>query len=168
MLKNESIRTPLQVYEVPILIAQHGEGTIYKISDIHCVKVPSGDNYSIKKMGYEIKISRLLYSLGISVPEPIMCDYIRINGAAKKGFIMEYIDGISNWIHGDKTDEFSDYEWNLATTLALDEVKRAKKLGFSLAKNKDGHDIDNPEWIFISKGEKIKLIDFTKWKYKGF
>jgi hypothetical protein len=81
VLKNEIIITPLQIYEVPVLIDRHGEGTIYKISDIHCVKVPSGDNYSIKKMGYEIKISRLLYSLGISVPEPIMCDYVRINGA---------------------------------------------------------------------------------------
>jgi hypothetical protein len=68
VLKNEIIITPLQIYEVPVLIDRHGEGTIYKISDIHCVKVPSGDNYSIKKMGYEIKISRLLYSLGISAP----------------------------------------------------------------------------------------------------
>ena len=55
MLKNEIIITPLQIYEVPVLIKRHGEGTIYKISDIHCVKVPSGDNYSIEKMGYEIK-----------------------------------------------------------------------------------------------------------------
>ncbi len=167
MLKNEIIITPLQIYEVPVLIKRHGEGTIYKISDIHCVKVPSGDNYSIEKMGYEIKIGRLLYSLGISVPEPIMCDFVNVRDIVEIGYIMEYIDGISNWIHGDKTDEFSDYEWNLATTLALDEVKRAKKLGFSLAKNKDGHDLDNPEWIF-TKDKKIKLIDFTKWKYKGF
>jgi len=166
--KNAIITTPLQIYEVPILIARHGEGTIYKISDIHCVKVPSGNYYSIEIMGHEIKISRLLYSLGISVPEPIMCDYVRINGVVKKGFIMEYIDGITNTIHGDKTDEFTDYQWNLATILALNEVKTAKKLGFSLVMNKDGHYIDNPEWIFIPKDKKIKLIDFTKWKYKGF
>ena len=166
MSKNEIVITPLQIYKVPILIAKHGEGTIYKISDNHCAKMPSGNRYKTD-MFYEIKMCRLLYSLGISVPEPIMCDYVRINGAVKKGFIMDYIDGITNSIHGDKTDEFSDYEWNLATTLALDEVKRAKKLGFSLVKNKDGHDIDNPEWIF-TKDKKIKLIDFTKWKYKGF
>ena len=166
MLKNEIIRTPLQVYEVPILIAQHGEGTVYRISDIHCVKVPSGDNYSIKKMGHEIKISRLLYSLGISVPEPIMCDYVRIDGAVKRGFIMEYIDGISNWIHGEKTDEFTDKEWKMAITLAEVEAERAYKLGFYINKNEDGDDVDNPEWIF-TKEKKIKLIDFTAWKYKG-
>ncbi len=158
--------TPLQVYTNPILLHGHSEGWIYRISDNYVVKVAARERYKTD-MFYEIKMCRLLYSLGISVPEPIMCDYVRINGAVKKGFIMDYIDGITNSIHGDKTDEFSDYEWNLATTLALDEVKRAKKLGFSLAKNKDGHDIDNPEWIF-TKDKKIKLIDFTKWKYKGF
>ena len=158
--------TPLQVYTNPILLHGHSEGWIYRISDNYVVKVAARERYKTD-MFYEIKMCRLLYSLGISVPEPIMCDYVRINGAVKKGFIMDYIDGITNSIYGDKTDEFSDYEWNLATTLALDEVKRAKKLGFSLVKNKDGHDIDNPEWIF-TKDKKIKLIDFTKWKYKGF
>jgi hypothetical protein len=156
--------TIFQGYDNPILLGSGSEGWIYRISDNYVVKVAARERYKTD-MFYEIKMCRLLYSLGISVPEPIMCDYVRINGAVKKGFIMDYIDGITNSIYGDKTDEFSDYEWNLATTLALDEVKRAKKLGFSLAKNKDGHNIDNPEWIF-TKDKKIKLIDFTKWQYK--
>jgi len=165
VLKNEIIITPLQSYEVPILIAEHGEGTVYKISDNHCAKIPSGNRYK-RDMFYEIKMCRLLYSFGISVPEPITCDYVNVGDKVEIGYIMEYIDGISNCIHGEKTEEFTDYQWNLATILSLNEVKKAKKLGFSWAKYKDGEVIDNPEWIF-TKDKEIKLIDFTKWNYKG-
>ena len=158
MSKNEIVITSFQIYKVPILVIEHGEGTIYKISDIHCVKVPTGNSYK-KNMFHEIKIARLLYSLGISVPEPIMCDYVNVRDKVEIGYIMEYIDGITNSIHGEKTDEFTDYQWKLATDLSLLEVKKAKKLGFSWV-------VDNPEWIF-TKDKEIKLIDFTKWNYKG-
>ena len=152
MSKNEIVITPLQIYKVPILIAEHGEGTIYKISDNHCAKMPSGNRYKTD-MFYEIKMCRLLYSLGISVPEPIICDFVNVRDIVEIGYIMEYIDGITN--------EPSTRQQ------ANDEVNKADKLGFSRVKNIDGNYVDSPEWIF-TKDKKIKLIDFTKWKYKGF
>ena len=104
-----------------------------------------------KDMFHEIKIARLLYSFGISVPEPIICDFVNVRDIVEIGYIMEYIDGITN--------EPSTRQQ------ANDEVNKAVKLGFSRVKNIDGNYVDNPEWIF-TKDKKIKLIDFTKWQYK--
>ena len=46
-------------------------------------------------MFHEIKITRLLYSFGISVPEPMTCDYVNVRGKDEIGYIMEYVEGIS-------------------------------------------------------------------------
>jgi len=142
--------TPLQVYTNPILLHGHSEGWIYRISDNYVVKVAARERYK-KDMFHEIKIARLLYSFGISVPEPIICDFVNVRDIVEIGYIMEYIDGITN--------EPSTRQQ------ANDEVNKADKLGFSRVKNIDGNYVDNPEWIF-TKDKKIKLIDFTKWQYK--
>ena len=138
--------TLLQSYDSPILLENHSEGWVYRISDKYVVKVPSPvelEKYTTH-MFYEIKIARLLYSFGISVPEPITCDYVNVRDKVEIGYIMEYIDGITN--------ERSSH------SQVLDEVNKANELGFT---NTD------TGWIFIPKDKEIKLIDFTKWNYKG-
>ena len=145
--------TSLQIYDKSILLENATEGWIYRISDKYIAKVAAREKYD-RDMFHEIKIARLLYSFGISVPEPITCDYVRVDGEIKIGFIMEYIDGIS-W--GDKS--ISKRDNILAHNLVHKEMKLCSERGFSCK-------IDNPQWIF-TKDKKIKLIDFTKWQYKG-
>ena len=87
--------TLLQKYEEPIFIASQSEGQVYKISDKYVVKVPTRERYK-EDMFHEIKIARLLYSLGFPVPEPITIDYVNVrDNKVELGYIMEYIDGIS-------------------------------------------------------------------------
>ena len=105
-------------------------------------------------MFYEIKIARLLYSFGISVPEPITCDYVNVRDKVEIGYIMEYVEGIS-W--HDKS--ISKKDNILAHNLLHRELKLTSSLGFSL------HN-EEAQWI-LTKDKKIKLIDFTNWKYKG-
>ena len=142
--------TIFQGYDNPIFVSSGKEGCVYRISDKYAVKVAARKGYK-KDMFHEIKIARLLYSFGISVPEPIICDFVNVRDIVEIGYIMEYIDGITN--------EPSTRQQ------ANDEVNKADKLGFSRVKNIDGNYVDNPEWIF-TKDKKIKLIDFTKWQYK--
>ena len=145
--------TLLQSYDDPIFISSESEGYVYRISYKYVVKVPAREKYK-KDMLHEIKIARLLYSFGISVPEPITCDYVKIDGEIQRGYIMEYIEGIS-WNDQSMSEEVKV----VPDRLSLTEVKNAFKLGFTntgLAR----------QWIF-TKDKKIKLIDFTSWKYKG-
>ena len=151
--------TLLQSYDDPIFISSESEGYVYRISYKYVVKVPARERYK-KDMLHEIKIARLLYSFGISVPEPITCDYVKINGEIQRGYIMEYIEGISDidkdsvpWPVWRKTLETSK-------KLVKIEMEKSKKLGFSIPK-------EEPQWI-LSNDKKIKLIDFTQWKYEGF
>ena len=145
--------TLLQSYDNPILLGSGSEGWIYRISNKYVVKVAAREKYN-QDMFHEIKIARLLYSLGISVPEPITCDYVNVRGKDEIGYIMEYIDGIS-W----DDNNISEEDNVLAHNLVHKEIKLYSERGFSWK-------VDNPQWIF-TKDKKIKLIDFTKWKYKG-
>jgi|TARA_B100001094_G_scaffold242266_1_gene238240 RIO-like serine/threonine protein kinase len=147
--------TLLQNYDSPILLENHSEGWVYKISDEYVAKVEApGEfpSYNID-MFYEIKMARLLYSFGISVPEPIICDYVKVDNEVKRGFIMEFINGKS--IH----HEMNTNDRSLAEHLLKIELEKCYKRGFTI---KD----DFVEWI-LTKNKTIKLIDFTTWKYKG-
>ncbi len=152
--------TLLQNYDKPILLENASEGWVYKISDKYVVKVPAcvitgslaRERYK-EDMFHEIKITRLLYSFGISVPEPMTCDYVNVRGKDEIGYIMEYVEGIS-W----DDNNISEEDNVLAKNLLNQELKLISDLGFSL------HG-DDPQWIF-TKDKKIKLIDFTKWNYK--
>ena len=148
--------TLLQDYDSPILLENHSEGWIYKISDKYVVKVEAPKEFSTYNSGmfYEIKMARLLYSFGISVPEPITCDYVKVENEVKKGFIMEFIDGKS-FHHDMNTDDRS-----LANYMLEVEKEKCYEKGFTVVN-------EDIEWI-LTKDKKIKLIDFTKWKYKGF
>jgi RIO-like serine/threonine protein kinase len=148
--------TPLQIYTEPIFIEGHSEGWVYRISDKYVVKVPAPDELVkyTTHMFYEIKIARLLYSFGIPVPEPITCDYVNVRDKVEIGYIMEYVEGIS-WY--DKS--ISKKDNILAHNLLHRELKLTSSLGFSL------HN-EEAQWI-LTKDKKIKLIDFTNWKYKG-
>tara|TARA_A100001515_G_C4443089_1_gene167641 strand:+ start:84 stop:536 length:453 start_codon:yes stop_codon:yes gene_type:complete len=144
--------TLLQNYDKPILLENASEGWVYKISDNHVVKVAARERYK-RDMFHEIKITRLLYSFGISVPEPMTCDYVNVRGKDEIGYIMEYVEGIS-W----DDNNISEEDNVLAKNLLNQELKLISNLGFSLQG-------DAPQWIF-TKDKKIKLIDFTKWNYK--
>tara|TARA_Y100001963_G_scaffold132171_1_gene190386 strand:+ start:1348 stop:1800 length:453 start_codon:yes stop_codon:yes gene_type:complete len=145
--------TLLQEYDSPVLLETASEGWIYRISNKYVVKVNACKRYK-KDMFHEILITRLLYSFGISVPEPITCDYVKVDNEVKMGYIMEFIDGKA---FDDET--ISDKDLILAKKLLDKEVKLSLKLGFSFPD-------DCPQWIF-TKDKKIKIIDFTKWNYKG-
>jgi len=145
--------TPLQVYTNPILLHTHSEGWIYRISDNHVVKVAARKKYN-QDMFHEIKMARLLYSFGISVPEPITCDFVNVRDIVEIGYIMEYVEGIS-W----DDNNISEEDKVLVKNLLNQELKLMSNLGFSLQG-------DAKQWIF-TKDKKIKLIDFTSWKYKG-
>ena len=99
----------------------------------------------------------LLYKNNISIPEPITCDYIEVDGKLGMAYIMEHIDGISFNL----TDDKETIE--LGEKLAEDEAKKINKLG--LFKNVDGSPISGPQWI-LTNDKQIKLIDFEKWEYK--
>tara|TARA_R100000030_G_C3244198_1_gene121362 strand:- start:71 stop:529 length:459 start_codon:yes stop_codon:yes gene_type:complete len=146
--------TLLQDYDSPILLENHSEGWIYKISDKYVVKVESPKEFPTynSDMLYEIKMARLLYSFGISVPEPITCDYVKVENEVKRGFIMEFIDGKS-FHHDMNTDDR-----NLAESMLGYEREKCYEKGFIV-------EYEDMEWI-LTKDKKIKLIDFTKWKYE--
>ena len=146
--------TLLQDYNSPILLENHSEGWIYKISDKYVVKVETPKEFPTynSDMFYEIKMARLLYSFGISVPEPITCDYVKVDNEVKRGFIMEFIDGKS-FHHDMNTDDR-----NLAESMLGYEREKCYEKGFIV-------EYEDMEWI-LTKDKKIKLIDFTKWKYE--
>ena len=147
--------TLLQNYDSPILLENHSEGWVYKISEKYVAKVETPKEFPTYNidMFYEIKMARLLYSFGISVPEPIACDYVRVDNEVKKGFIMEFIDGKS-FHHDMSTDDR-----NLAESMLGYEREKCYEKGFTV-------EYEDMEWI-LTKDKTIKLIDFTKWKYKG-
>ena len=153
-------RTSLQTYENPICIGESGDGVhrVFKISDKYSAKLirqnrehPRCKNYG--DVFYEIKIAMLLYKNNISIPEPITCDYIEVDGKLEIAFIMEYIDGTSF----DLTDDKETIE--LGEKLAEEESKKINKLG--IFKNVSG-----PQWI-LTNDKQIKLIDFEKWELKN-
>jgi predicted Ser/Thr protein kinase len=102
---------------------------------------------------YEIKIAMLLYKNNISIPEPITCDYIEVDGKLEMAFIMEYIDGTSF----DLTDNKEIIE--LGEKLAEEESKKINKLGIF-------ENVSGPQWI-LTNDKQIKLIDFEKWELKN-
>ena len=144
--------TLLQEYDSPVLLETASEGWIYRISNKYVVKVNACKRYK-KDMFHEILITRLLYSFGISVPEPITCDYVKVDNEVKMGYIMEFIDGKS-FHHDMSTDDR-----NLAESMLGYEREKCYEKGFTV-------EYEDMEWI-LTKDKTIKLIDFTKWKYKG-
>ena len=145
--------TLLQEYDKPIFLENGSEGFIYRISDKYVVKVPARNRYKLQ-MEHEINISRLLFSHKISVPEPITIDYVNVRDKVERGFIMEYICGES-W-----DDEGIDEEdIILGRKLAKLQIEKSIEKGFFY-----NHAV-NPQWILTYDG-KLKLIDFTNWKYK--
>ena len=117
--------TLLQEYDSPVLLETASEGWIYRISNKYVVKVNACKRYK-KDMFHEILITRLLYSFGISVPEPITCDYVKVENEVKKGFIMEFIDGKS-FHHDMNTDDRSLANYMLEVEKEKCYEKRIKK-----------------------------------------
>ena len=142
--------TLLQKYEEPIFIASQSEGQVYKISDKYVVKVPTRK----EDMFHEIKIARLLYSLGFPVPEPITIDYVNVrDNKVELGYIMEYIDGISIF-----DEDISIEDKIVAHNLLHRETKRLFRKGFTSM-------VPAVECILKPNGE-IRLIDFSQFQYK--
>ena len=144
----------LQEYKNPIFIARHSEGEVHKISDKYVVKVAMNNEYK-NDMYHEIKIARLLFSLGFPVPEPITIDYVNVRGEIELGYIMEYIEGISIY---DKNISIEDKV--VAKNLVHRETKKLFKKGFTSM-------IGAVECI-LTPNEEIKLIDFSSFTYKDF
>ena len=145
--------TLLQKYEKPIFIASQSEGQVYKISDKYVVKVPCSERYK-EDMFHEIKIARLLYSLGFPVPEPITIDYVNVrDNKVELGYIMEYIDGISIF-----NEDISKEDKIVAHNLLHRETKKLFRKGFTSM-------VHAVECIFTKEGD-IKLIDFSQFQYK--
>jgi RIO-like serine/threonine protein kinase len=145
--------TIFQGYDNPIFVSSGKEGCVYRISDKYAVKVAARKGYK-KDMFHEMKIARLLYSFGVSVPEPITCDYVNVRDKVEIGYIMEYVEGIS-WNDQNISEEVSIVANNLMDM----EMSLCSKLGFT------DYGLINEQWIF-TKDKKIKLIDFTNWQYK--
>ena len=95
----------------------------------------------------------LLYKNNISIPEPITCDYIEVDGKLEMAFIMEYIEGTSFNLTDDK--EIIE----LGEKLAEEESKKINKLGIF-------ENVSGPQWI-LTNDKQIKLIDFEKWELKN-
>ena len=156
-------KSNLQTYDKPIELGKsldgHRSRRAFRISDEYVAKLGiEKETVSNQKLldykfygdiFHEFKIAKLLYTNGISIPKPITCDYVNINGKLQMGFIMEYIDGISF----DETENTELLE--LAEKMVLKEEKKVEKL--NLFSNFTG-----PQWILTNKNE-IKLIDFEKW-----
>jgi predicted Ser/Thr protein kinase len=156
-------KSNLQTYDKPIELGKsldgHRSRRAFRISDEYVAKLGVGketvSNQKLLDYKYygnilhEFKVAKLLYTNGISIPKPITCDYVNINGKLQMGFIMEYIEGIS-------FDETKNKELlELAKKMVLKEEKKIEKL--NLFSNFTG-----PQWILTNKNE-IKLIDFEKW-----
>jgi|10_taG_2_1085330.scaffolds.fasta_scaffold06627_2 hypothetical protein len=147
--------TSLQIYDEPIRIAKR----IYKISDKYVIKFISLKPESAKEdIFYEIQVARISHSMGIPIAEPIVCDYAKVDGEIKVGFIMEYVDGIEGrQVTNDRILATSDKNLQLGNQLSDVEIKKAKKLGITIVE---------PQWILIDD-KKIKFIDVAKWQYRG-
>ena len=150
-------QTSFQTYENPICIGESGDGVhrTFRISDKYVAKLhrDNREHPRCKHYGdvfYEIKLARLLYANGISIPEPITCSYVKVNGKLQMAFIMEYIEGTSFNL----TDDKETIE--LGEKLAAEEAEKINKLG--IFTNTSG-----PQWILTNEKE-IKLIDFEKWE----
>ena len=149
--------TSLQTYENPICIGESGDGVhrTFRISDKYVAKLKrdNREHPRCKHYGdvfYEIKLARLLYAFGISIPEPITCDYVEIDGQYIMAFIMEYIEGTSFNLTDDKETI------QLGEKLAAEEAKKINELGIF-------PNISGPQWI-LTNDKQIKLIDFEKWE----
>ena len=163
-------KSNLQTYDKPIELGKsldgHRSRRAFRISDKYVAKLglerESILNQKLLDYKYygdifnEIKIARLLYANGISIPEPITCDYVNINGKLQIGFIMEYIEGISF----DETENTELLE--LAEKLILKEEVKIKELNLFTDFTGCSPGSSGPQWILSNENE-IKLIDFEKW-----
>ena len=162
-------KSNLQTYDKPIELGKsldgHRSHRAFRISDEYVAKLGIGketvSNQKLLDYKYygdilhEFKVAKLLYTNGISIPKPITCDYVNINGKLQMGFIMEYIDGISF----DETENTELLE--LAEKLILKEEVKIKELNlFTDFTGSPGS--SGPQWILSNENE-IKLIDFEKW-----
>ena len=162
-------KSNLQTYDKPIELGKsldgHRSRRAFRISDKYVAKLglERESIFNQKLLDYkhygdilhEFKVAKLLYTNGISIPKPITCDYVNINGKLQIGFIMEYIEGTSF----DETENIELLE--LAEKLVLEEEAKIKKLNlFTDFTGSPGS--SGPQWILSNKNE-IKLIDFEKW-----
>ena len=147
---------PFQTYEFPKFIDNQCEGWIYRISDNDAAKIPN----TILNIGREMKIARMLYESGISVPKLKGWEYVKVPqefDKPRKAFIMEFIEGRNGCeLYQGKYSNFEKYE--LAVRLAEEEIEKAKQLGFNL-----GFDEGNSSNYILTPNKKIKLIDFSAW-----
>jgi len=156
-------KSNLQTYDKPIELGKsldgHRSRRAFRISDEYVAKLGVGretvSNQKLLDYKYygdilhEFKVAKLLYTNGISIPKPITCDYVSINGKLQMGFIMEYIEGVS-------FDETKNTELlELAEKLVLKEEEKIEKLNLFF-------NFTGPQWILTNENE-IKLIDFEKW-----
>ena len=166
-------KSNLQTYDEPIELGKsldgHRSHRAFRISDEYVAKLGIGkETVSNQKLldykyygdiFHEFKVAKLLYTNGISIPKPITCDYININGKLQMGFIMEYIDGISF----DETENSELLE--LAEKLILKEEVKIKELNLFTDFTGCSPGSSGPQWILNNENE-IKLIDFEKWEIK--
>ena len=156
-------KSNLQTYDEPIELGKsldgHRSHRTFRISDKYVAKLglERESIFNQKLLDYkyygdilhEFKVAKLLYTNGISIPKPITCDYVSINGKLQMGFIMEYIEGVS-------FDETKNTELlELAEKLVLKEEEKIEKLNLFF-------NFTGPQWILTNENE-IKLIDFEKW-----
>jgi RIO-like serine/threonine protein kinase len=161
--------SPYQTYENPKrlnLIGAHGR--CYQIAEGYSAKIPYEDN---TRIGKEMRIAKMLYAAGISVPEPFSWDFVNVPrdyDEAKKAFIMEFIPGelISELSHRIKYQVTLDAKCKeeeikrniLAKQLLYNEIKKAKELGFTPGGDSDHNCILTPD-------DTIKIIDFALWSH---
>jgi|TARA_Y100000034_G_C6762723_1_gene339809 hypothetical protein len=195
----DKIKTSLQIYDDPIYLSGGAMGEVYRISDKYVIKVRQIDksnkflkNHNIEfliKQHYlvsqqEIKKLRILYSWGISVPEPITIDYVDVRGELELGLIMEYIEGYSFKVYQPTNlfgvelripEDISAPEEtkkilvdNISKTeidFLLEEIVKIKKLGFSsIGPHERMECIYNPDL----SGLPFRVIDLDCWECPGF
>lgn len=142
-------RTPYQTYHQPILLGGAGDGKVYRISHDEVAKV--SDNPG--RLGKEMKMAKMLYQAGISVPEPRGWDDVQLaQERFQKAFIMEHIEGKL----GSDTMGRESFR---ALDLVEAETNRARRFGFIPKQEKFWRN-----WILRPNGE-VVLIDFGRWSH---
>jgi RIO-like serine/threonine protein kinase len=149
-----------QTYENPLVLGRKGShGKCYKISEESAAKIPR--EYIQISIGREMKIAKMLYEAGISVPKPLAWDFISVPQEYQEpqmAFIMEYVPG---WDCYSLSRKFGKEYEEFAFELAQHEITKANELGFI-----PGLDALTPLNLILSSNFEIKLIDFGNWGHK--
>jgi len=134
----------------------------FRISEGKVAKFGSGfdrwPDFARERIESEYETARELYDGGISVPEPLGIFAVSLPADSERISVCERPALITRYIDGTIRRELGKQERDEMIQFVMDEVERAKNLGF-----KPGPDVYSPDNSILGRDGKGYLIDFEQW-----